>query len=178
MFNARRVEKRWKVWAVVLSRTEMLDDIKNTNWIQSNATITEDGRKRSLVQEIDEDANRDRVVRVMDLAFGEVRAHLYKHLAEASDYNMTRSDDFRVRPDYVMRLQVPTKAKDMILEYVKDQTHEFILCRVLEDWLMLHGQTEQAGVWAAKAEDIKVKMEEAMGKARVNIVQVVPMAFG
>ncbi len=173
----RRQQAKHKIWTVLLSRNEIIDDLANVNYIQSNANMEDDSRKQSLVQEIGEDGNRDRVVRIMDLAFGEVKSGLYKHLADAHDEDVLRTDDFKIVADYVMRLKVNLKSRDDMLEYIKNLTHEFIVARVLEDWLELHGRADEAGVWTKKAETALAKISDAV-KSNVNIVQVKPLPFG
>lgn len=140
---------------------EVLYDIANMAWVEGDVMDgAEYNHVRHLVQDIVEDGNRDRVMRVMKLAHAEAGELLYpwsrEEVAGSTQLDNVPTDE----EELVTRLSVPARTSMNTINLIVRLIHEWMVCRVLEDWL---GVTYPQGatVWGARLEALREQMREA-----------------
>lgn len=147
---------------------EVLYDIANMAWVEGDLKDGADYEHvRHLVQDIAEDGNRDRVLRVMKLAHAEAGELLYpwsrQEMTDDTSLDNTPVDEDKL----VTTLSVPPRTSRNTIILILRLIHEWMVCRVLEDWLSVT-LPESSGVWAAKLDSIREQIREA--KRRNNWV--------
>lgn len=144
-------------------RSEILYDVKNYAYVEADIRKTDDEHDRHQVFDIAEDGNIDRCTRVMNLAFAEAEEMLYPFTKEQiSDTEEQAFNDILREPDtYTMRLKLPSKFSLTTLRLLRELLHEFIVIRVLSDWLSIT-YPEAAEVWLAKLEDLRERIKKAL----------------
>lgn len=156
----KRVGGRLQV-TLVFSVGEVLYDIANMAWVEGDVMDgTEYNHVRHLVQDIAEDGNRDRVMRVMKLAHAEAGELLYPWSREEVAVS-TQLDNVPTDEDVlVTRLSVPARTSMNTINLILRLIHEWMVCRVLEDWL---GVTYAGGapLWTARLEAIRGQIRDA-----------------
>lgn len=152
--NRRNVRLEFK-------RTELEDDIAQIGYVSGDVSDGGDHPKHQL-QDVIQDGNRDRVLRMLSLAHGEVLEMLYdstNRAVEDGEWNNVLED-----PDkYVVDLEVPTSFSRTTVEYLRHAIHEYMICRVWEDWMSIVSPG-QADVWVAKRLQAKEDIMKSMSK--------------
>lgn len=136
-----------------LLRDELLYDVRNYAYIEAHITSEDEPHVRHTISEIGEAGNVDRVNRLLAMVHAEVIEALYPY---AKQQPMEEEiDNHPFTPEaYVVELQVPDTMSRTSIHLISRLVHEYMVCRVLSDWLsILH--PEAAAAWQAKAEDAR-----------------------
>lgn len=151
---------------LVYNVREVLYDVSNMAWVQGDLIDSHDyDHVRHLVQDIIEDGNRDRVMRVMRLAFAEAEGMLQpwsKIRFSGSVYLDNEPED---EDELVMLLSVPAKTDRGTIELILQLVHEWLVCRILQDWLSITWP-EGAAVWAVKIEELREAIRNAKNRSQ------------
>ena len=160
-------------------REALLYDIKNVAYVTADIMPVDDDHQKHQVFDVGEDGNVDRVTRIMNLAFAEVVEWLYRFTKlEVRKGGKTCScskgsgvlagyldNEFEEPDEYVLMMRIPSNFSHTTLHLLKELIHEYIVCRVLEDWLSITDKAD-AEVWRVKREEVatKIKTYRNMGK--------------
>lgn len=132
-------------------RSELLYDISNYAWVQSHVMDEDEQHARHVVAEIAEQGNVDRASRILAAVHAAAVEMLYP-------YTRTQPveeeiDDMLSEPDsYLIQMAVPATMSRTTINLLVQLIHEFMVCRVLADWLSLAGLDDPAARWDAKAQ--------------------------
>ncbi len=142
-------------------RSEILYDCDNCAFVEGDIADTQDmDHARHQIQDITADGNVDRVTRVMNLAHAEVIEMLFP-FTKSDVQDALKLDDKKEEPDtYTVELNLPGKFSTTTVNLLRNLIHEYIVCRVLQDWLSIT-YPKSADIWAVKAEEVKQKIKEA-----------------
>lgn len=150
-----------KLVFLVFHREALLYDITNYAFVQGDVMKTKDEHERHQVMDIGEEGNVDRVTRVLNLAYQECVDMLYAY-TKADVAPISSLDNTFGEPQmYKMRLLVPVNFAKGTVALLKNLIHEYLVCRVLEDWISIT-YPEALAVWREKMESIKEKITECM----------------
>ena len=150
-----------------MKREQMLYDLKNYAYIQHD--LMEEQQKsvsvngidinhaRHLTADIADDGNIDRVNRQLMLWYMDAVETLYPYtktepVAEDVDDVLTEPDE------YIVEMYIPTTVSRTTIMYLSNLVHEYIVYRVLADWLSITDPQSSAN-WQTKAEEAKMNIE-------------------
>ncbi|MDE7393961.1 MAG: hypothetical protein K2M80_05765 [Muribaculaceae bacterium] len=150
------------------NRERLLYDIENNAHIEGDAMESEDGHSRHLVQDIAEEGNIDRVLRVVDLSIAECREMLYCF----TKYDVDRPEldnALNIPESYGIVLTLPSGFSQTTLNLLERQVHEYVVCKAVADWMSITHPDRVEG-WAAKAASaktwIQTKLQARTGRTR------------
>lgn len=150
---------------LTFKREQLLYDIKNLGFVEGDIMTDDRQDAKHQTQDIGESGNVDRVTRLLNLGMSEVVETLYaytKHeLPEDEDITL---DDTLEEPDmYTVKLKVPSSFSATTLRLLRDLIHEYLVCRVIGDWLSIT-KPEVATNWLAKADAALERAKNSLGK--------------
>lgn len=115
---------------------------------------------RHQIQDITDDGNIDRVTRTLGLAHAEVVEALFPFTKDNVD-DMNLLDNAKDDPDeYKITLSLPRRFSKTTLRLLTQLIHEYMVCRVLDDWLGIT-YPKLAITWQEKAEATLQRIREA-----------------
>lgn len=141
-------------------RDELLYDIRNAGYIVAHLLSDEEQHRKHLIEDIGEEGNVDRVIRMIELAWAEVTELLYRY-TRVSVHDMEMIDDCnQIREEYCVYMRADTDYSRTTLRLLKNWVHEYIVASVMADWLTVIW-AEQGAVWQQKAQAAKDGILEA-----------------
>lgn len=178
---------RTKTVKMTFKREELLYDIRNNAYVEGDVMQAKTEHDRHQVQDIGEDGNIDRVTRLLDLAHAECEEALFPYTKEdveqetemddtptyveptadaggtVADMEMFTDDTTASKPtgDYVIRLLVPDEYSKTTVRLIVRYIHEYMVCRVLSDWMSITNPPAAAN-WKAKQDEALEGMREAV----------------
>lgn len=131
-------------------------DISNYCSVEADLLGDNDEHARHQVYDVCEDGNRDRVSRVLQLAHRECIQMLYPYCdtpvkPQYYDNLIDESDE------YVIRITFPKDFNDSSVKLLKEMLHEYMVCRVVADWLSIVKPSSQAN-WEDKLSQLRTKI--------------------
>lgn len=180
--NATCTVARTKTVKLTFKREELLYDIRNNAYVEGDVMQVKTEHDRHQVQDIGEDGNIDRVTRVLDLAHAECEEALFPYTKENVEQETEMDDtptfvepveetpaeeftneipDAKPTGDYVIRLLVPDEYSKTTVRLIVRYIHEYMVCRVLSDWLSITNPPAAAN-WKAKQDEALEGMKEAV----------------
>lgn len=180
--NATCTVARTKTVKLTFKREELLYDIRNNAYVEGDVMQAKTEHDRHQVQDIGEDGNIDRVTRLLDLAHAECEEALFPYTKENVDQETEMDDtptfvepveetpaeeftneipDAKPTGDYVIRLLVPDEYSKTTVRLIVRYIHEYMVCRVLADWLSITNPPASAN-WKAKQDEALEGMKEAV----------------
>ncbi len=150
--------------ALKFVREELLYDIKNIAYVESDVLPADSEHSRHQVADIGEEGNVDRVTRIMDLAFAAVTELLYPYTKSEVEETEERSDEFQESEVYEIDLLVPDDFSKTTVDYLVRLIHEFVVYRVLADWMSFANlvNTKSAANWEAKASALAEEIDSTL----------------
>lgn len=178
---------RTKTVKMTFKREELLYDIRNNAYVEGDVMQAKTEHDRHQVQDIGEDGNIDRVTRLLDLAHAECEEALFPYTKEdveqetemddtptyveptadaegtMADPEVFTDDTTASKPtgDYVIRLLVPDEYSKTTVRLIVRYIHEYMVCRVLSDWMSITNPPAAAN-WKAKQDEALEGMKEAV----------------
>lgn len=147
-------ERRKKLVFLIFHRKDLLYDIENIAYVQGDVMKTNDEHDRHQVIDIGQDGNVDRVTRILNLAYQECVDFLYAY-TKADVFKASSLDNTFGAPEhYKMRLLVPPDFSKGTVALLKNLIHEYMTCRVIEDWMSITNPQAQP-IWKNKLEEIE-----------------------
>lgn len=146
---------------LTFDRGEILYDCDNCAYVVGDIADTDDmDHARHQIQDIAQDGNVDRGTRTLSLAHAEVVEMLFPFTRDNVDGNDNLDDTKREPQTYTVRLNLPQRFSKTTVDLLRNLIHEYMVCRVLQDWLSIT-YPKAADIWAAKVEEVKQKIKEA-----------------
>lgn len=102
-----------------------------------------------MIQDILEPGNMERNARLAALAAAEVADALFPYCKPPVREGEELTDWLEVRPAFTFPLDLPEQVSRNSIDLVSRYAHEYIVCRVLRDWLSSYNQ-QLAENWAYK----------------------------
>lgn len=178
---------RTKTVKMTFKRAELIYDIRNNAYVEGDVMQAKTEHDRHQVQDIGEDGNIDRVTRLLDLAHAECEEALFPYTKEdveqetemddtptyveptadaegtVADPEVFTDDTTASKPtgDYVIRLLVPDEYSKTTVRLIVRYIHEYMVCRVLSDWMSITNPPAAAN-WKAKQDEALEGMREAV----------------
>lgn len=156
--------KNEKKTVVMLSfkREELLYDAENYSFIEGDIMKTDDEHVRHQVIDIGQDGNVNRVTRVLSLAHSECVELLFPYTKEDVRNENCALDDTLKEPDtYDIILLLPRNFSMTTIRLLKDLIHEYLVCRVLADWMSITNPSSQRN-WEDKLASLKMKIQTSL----------------
>lgn len=146
---------------IVFKRDQLLYDISNYAFVEGDIMGEDAEHARHQVKDIAEEGNVDRVTRVLNLAHDECVEQLYPYTKEDVEDGELIDDAFVAPEEYTIKMQVPDGFAKSTLNLVRTLIHEYMVCRVLQDWLSITFPNS-AQNWEQKTILLKKKMRTAL----------------
>lgn len=149
---------------LTFKREELLYDIKNLGWVESDMMDDAAQHGKHLTADIGEDGNVDEVYRLLALYHAAAREMLYPFTKrevveeEVDDRLMTPSE-------YIICMNVPKEFSRTTVHFLAQLIHNWMVFMVLAHWLGITKPDAAAG-WRAKADETKDEIEEAKSSRR------------
>ena len=106
------------------------------------------------VFDIAQDGNVDRVTRMLNLAYSECVEMMYPYTKEPCNSEEEQNNELVEKEEYVIRLLVSDDFSKSTVTLIANLVHEYMICRVLEDWMSITNPSSQSN-WGAKLDNIQ-----------------------
>ncbi len=148
---------------------ELLYDIENGAYVVSDVmqdagVKADNSHARHVTADVGEEGNRDRVRRILGVVHQEVKDLLYPYTKEEVVAEEI-SNRLEEPESYDVTMTVPAAMSRTTMQLLSKLVHEYMVARVLADWL---GETNAAAsaTWAAKAEEAQRAITSAKNLRR------------
>ena len=132
-------------------REALLYDIRNYAYIEGHVMGEERQHAQHTLVEIGEEGNVDRVTRILGVVHAAAIEMLYPYTKVEPLEEEEVIDDKQWTPDeYIIEMAIPTTFSRTTLHLLSKLIHEFMVYRVLHDWLSITNP-EAAQGWLARA---------------------------
>ncbi len=156
--NPDSAEKRIPA-TLTFHRGEILYDCANCAYVIGDIADEEAmNHARHQIQDITDNGNVDRVTRVLSLAHAEVVEALFPFTRDNVDGNDDLDDTKDDPNEYNVCLSLPEKFSKTTVDLLRHLIHEYMVCRVMQDWLSI--------TYPKLADTWQLKVEEAMGRIK------------
>lgn len=138
---------------LVFKRGELIYDAQSVAFIRSDSMPEQDQPVRHYVGGLADEGNIDRVTRILTLAYAEAVELLMPYTKKEVGEGQESLDDTLKSPEeYVISLSLPEGFSQTTLHLIKDYIHEYMVCRVLTDWLALT-LPEESAYWEERRKE-------------------------
>lgn len=148
------IAKRTKTVTLTFKRTALVYDIENYAFVEGDVMRTDNEHAKHQVFDIAQDGNVDRVTRMLNLAHSECVEMMYPYTKEPCESEEVQDDELVEKDEYVISLLVPDDFSKSTVTLITNLIHEYMICRVLEDWMSITNPSSQSN-WGAKLESIQ-----------------------
>ena len=159
-----------KAAVLAFKRDELIYDIANGAYIEGNVLPEEiSAHNRHWVQDVAQKGNIDRATRVLNLEIAKVREALYP-FTNHEITNAELNNKLREPHTYGIVMKLPADFSQTTLNYLELLIHEYLVCRVLEDWMSMTnpGKTE---LWGLKAERALDELRSSRNRRKSGTVR-------
>lgn len=147
---------------LVFKRKELLYDAANYSFVEGDIMKADDEHARHQVFDIIQSGNIDRVTRVLNLAHAECVETLYPYTKEDVSEEHASFDDVLASPDeYRIIMNLPFGFSLTTVKLLQNLIHEYLVCRVLADWMSITHPSSQAN-WEEKFRELKTKIQTSL----------------
>lgn len=146
---------------LVFRRDQLLYDISNYAFVEGDIMGEDAEHARHQVRDIAEEGNVDRVTRVLNLAHDECVEQLYPYTDDEVDDGEALDDVLESPERYTIVMHLPDGFAKSTLNLVRTLVHEYMVCRVLQDWLSITFPNA-APNWEQKMTSLKGKIHTAL----------------
>lgn len=146
---------------IILYRNSLLYDISNIAYIVADSAPDLDEKTRSVITDICEEGNVDRVTRIMNRAYNDLLNRLYAYTKERVLEEGKINDLFSEPLEYKIQMMVPEDFSKTTVSALSEYLHEYIVDVVLVEWLSIT-KKDEVGIWQEKADAV-------LGRARSMI---------
>lgn len=150
-------------------RSQLMYDIKNYAYIEGHVLGEENQHAQHTLVEIGEEGNVDRVSRILAVVHAAVIEMLFPYTkVEPIEEEI---DNCLFAPDeYIVELSVPTDMSRTTMHLLARLIHEYMVYRVLADWLSITNP-DAAANWAAKAEATEDEINDVKNLRRGTLTR-------
>lgn len=157
---------RRKTVLLSFRREELVYDVKNYAFVEGDLMADDDMHAKHQVFDIGEEGNADRVARVLNLAHAECVEMLFPYTKAEIENEGGGLDDKLEEPEtYDIILSLPKGFSMTTVRLLKDLIHEYLVCRVLADWMSITKPDSQRK-WEEKLASLKMKMKSSLVSRR------------
>lgn len=147
---------------LTFKRTELLYDAENYSFVEGDIMKADDEHARHQVFDIAAKGNIDRVTRVLNLAHAECVEMLFPYSKEEIPEGQEAMTDVMTAPEeYHIVLNLPDGFSLTTLKLLTHLVHEYLVCRVLADWMSITNPGSQAN-WEEKFRELKTKIQTSL----------------
>ena len=151
-----------KAVTLTFKRTELLYDAENYSFVEGDIMKADDEHARHQVFDIAAKGNIDRVTRVLNLAHAECVEMLFPYSKEEIPEGQEAMTDVMTAPEeYHIVLNLPDGFSLTTLKLLTHLVHEYLVCRVLADWMSMTNPGSQAN-WEEKFRELKTKIQTSL----------------
>lgn len=148
-------------------RDDLLYDIKNYAFIEGSIMQTESAHNRHTVQDVGEEGNVDRVLRVLDLCVARCTEKLYPYTKR--EVRAPYLDNRLRRPlEYVIMLAVPAGMSQTTMLFLEKLIHEYLVCECVADWMSITNP-DKMSIWRSKSEGLLEEIRSNLQSRRGGI---------
>ena len=148
-------QRQTKPVTLTFKRSELVYDAENYSFVEGDIMKADDEHARHQVFDIAQKGNIDRVTRVLNLAHAECVEMLYPYTKEEVADEESVLDDVLTAPEeYNIVLNLPREFSLTTVQLLKHIIHEYLVCRVLADWMSITNPSSQSN-WGAKLDNIQ-----------------------
>lgn len=141
---------------LIFKRSEILYDVSNYSFIEGDIMKSDDEHLKHQVFDIGQKGNVDRVIRILSLAHAECVEMLFPYTNRETS-NIILDNILSEPEEYHITMCIPNNFSETTVELLKNLIHEYLVCRVLEDWMSITKPESQAN-WREKLEAAKRKI--------------------
>lgn len=149
-----RTEMPINTATIVLKTDELLHDIKSRAYIQGQSAEGD----AYMLQDIGDEANRDTLVRYINMAYQDCFEMLYAYCEEDVNGEYSNDNTEEESDTYTLTLNLPMSVSKHSMDKISDLLHEYIVCKVISEWCLI-AFPSLATMWATKAEDCRAKIK-------------------
>lgn len=158
-----------KVARLTFKRSELLYDAGNYSFVEADILPEGEECRRHQVFDIVEAGNVDRVTRVLNTAHAECVEMLFPYTKEEIPDGQEALDDVLKEPEtYEIKLALPETFSLTTLRLLEELIHEYLVCRVLADWMSITNPESEAG-WEKKFTTLRNKIRTSLVLRTGNI---------
>ena len=151
-----------KAVTLTFKRTELLYDAENYSFVEGDIMKADDEHARHQVFDIAAKGNIDRVTRVLNLAHAECVEMLFPYSKEEIPEGQEAMTDVMTAPEeYHIVLNLPDGFSLTTVKLLTHLVHEYLVCRVLADWMSITNPGSQAN-WEEKFRELKTKIQTSL----------------
>lgn len=155
-------QRQTKPVTLTFKRSELVYDAENYSFVEGDIMKADDEHARHQVFDIAKKGNIDRVTRVLNLAHAECVEMLYPYTKEEVADEESVLDDVLTAPEeYNIVLNLPREFSLTTVQLLKHLIHEYLVCRVLADWMSITNPSSQ-GNWEEKFRELKTKIQTSL----------------
>ena len=147
-------------------RSELLYDIKNLAYVESDIMGEENQHAHHITAEIGEEGNVDRVSRMLTVAHTAVTELLFP-LTKQEPIEEEIDNILSIPDEYVVELDVPHDMSRTTVHLLAKLIHEYMVYKALADWLSIT-DAQAAANWESKADAAEVEISILKNKSRHN----------
>ena len=147
---------------------ELLYDIKSRAYVQGDASKGEDSHKTHLLQDIGDSANKDMLLRYMNLAVEDCKQMLYSYMREEVEEDYAVVNLPKETEVYIFELAMPHAINKSSIKLLVNQLHEYIVSRVIAEWCTI-AYPEGATLWATRAEEYRRQIKSTHNRRIVPV---------
>lgn len=152
------MEEKKKQVVLIFKRKNLLYSISNYAYIVGHPMPDNTENNKHMIIDICEEGNIDRVNRILSTIHALVIEMLHP-LTRTEAVEEEVNDDIWEPDEYRIELYVPDKFSRTTIHLLRNLIHEFMVYRVLYDWLsMLY--PDAANTWALKANEAEEKINQ------------------
>lgn len=137
---------------MVFHREQLLYDIKNYAYIEGHVWGEENQHAQHTLVDIGEEGNVDRVNRILGVVHADAVEMLYPYTKQETEEAEEICDKMWTPKEYKIVMSVSKRMSRTTLHLLTKLIHEFMVARVLYDWLSIT-HPDAAGNWLQKAEE-------------------------
>ncbi len=155
---------------LAFNRKELIYDVENYSFVEGDLMKTDEEHARHQVLDIGQKGNIDRVLRVLNLAHAECVEMLFPYTkTRVSEQQKTLNNELCEPEAYEIILTLPDGFSMTTVELLKHLIHEYLVSRVVADWLSITKPDSQAN-WESKFRELKNQIQTSLvsrtGKVR------------
>ncbi|GEM_PF-177823 len=159
-----RTENATSVQQLRFSFKNLLYSIENLAYVEGDVMQLplDHEHARHPVIDVGQDGNRDRVRRVLDLAFAEVTDALFPYTKRRLEEGAVQRDDLVETDEYVLELSVPIEFSETTLLYLERLIHEYAVACVLSDWMAITNPSARER-WEVRKVEVLAGIRDNLG---------------
>ncbi len=162
MYCCGNSQPQTKAVTLTFKRSELIYDAENYSFVEGDIMKADDEHARHQVFDIGQNGNIDRVTRVLNLAHAECVEMLFPYTKTEIPDTQTALDDVLTAPEaYDIVLNLPIGFSMTTVQLLKHLIHEYLVCRVLADWMSITNPSSQ-GNWEEKFREMKSKIQTSL----------------